>query len=186
MKNSTLHALLIDELRDLYHMEHQLVKALPQVAQAAESPDLQSALTDHLEQTEDHVRRLEEAFEELDVAAKGKKCTGMEGVLEEGKEIIESDVEPPVLDAGIIAACQKVEHYEIAAYGAAHAHAVALGLPAVASLLEETLREEKAADAALNKLAQTINRQAADAVSQSPNGEKSRRSERPARSRSTS
>ncbi len=189
MKDATLHSLLVEQLRDMYHMERQLVRALPQVARAAASPDLQSALADHLEQTHEHVRRLEEAFEELDVAAKGKTCVGMQAILEEGKEVLESGWEGPVLDAGIIAACQKVEHDEIAAYRAAHAHAVVLGFPVVASLLEETLGEEKAADAGLNELAQTVNREAAsDTVGAAPEGrtgEKPRAADRTAKAPSS-
>ena len=116
---NTLHDLLIHQLRDIYSAEKQIVKALPKMAKRANSDELQAALTSHLDETEEHVERLEQAFELLGVNSRGPKCKGMEGLIEEGKELLEEeDVEPNVLDAGIIAASQRIEHYEIAAYGA--------------------------------------------------------------------
>ena len=143
MKNGNLRDLLIDELRDMYSMEHQLVKALPKMAKAANSGDLSAAFEEHLQQTRGHVERLDRAFAEIGVAARAKKCVGMEGIINEGHEAVEEDLDPDALDAGIIGAAQKVEHYEIAAYGTAKAHAEILGLDGVVKLLEETLQEEK-------------------------------------------
>ncbi|MBV8338343.1 MAG: ferritin-like domain-containing protein [Candidatus Eremiobacteraeota bacterium] len=160
MRNGTLRELLVEQLRDMYNMENQLVKALPKMAEAANSGDLSSAFEEHLEQTRGHVQRLEQAFDELGVATKGKKCLGMEGLIDEGKEILEEDLAPDTLDAGIIGAAQKVEHYEIAAYGTARTHAQLLGLDSVAQLLEQTLEEEKQTDQKLTELAQEINPQA--------------------------
>src|SRR4051812_2120257 len=117
MKISTLHDLHIEELRDLYDAENQLVKALPQIAKAATNDELKSAIEEHLEQTKEHVSRLDKIFENAGESPKGKKCAAMNGLIEEGKELIEEDIEPEVLDAGIIMAAQKVEHYEIASYG---------------------------------------------------------------------
>lgn len=160
MKDGTLRELLVEQLKDMYNMESQLVKALPKMADAANSGDLSSAFEEHLEQTRGHVQRLEQAFDEMGVAAKGKKCVGMEGIIGEGKEMLEEDLAPDTLDAGIIGAAQKVEHYEIAAYGTARTHAQLLGLDRVAELLEQTLEEEKETDGRLSELAQEINAEA--------------------------
>lgn len=153
MAPATLNDLLIDGLRDMYHAEKQVVKALPQLARAASNPALGTALEDHLEETRRHVQRLEEAFKLLDAPARGKRCKGMEGLLEEGKEFLESGGSDPVLDAGIIAGAQKVEHYEIAAYGCLITWAETLGEDEVAHLLEQNLAEEKTADEHLTHLA---------------------------------
>jgi len=153
MALDTLNALLIEQLQDIYYAEKQLVKALPKMAKAANTPELEAAFTDHLEQTKVHVTRLESAFEALGVAAKAKKCPAIEGLIEEGSEVIEEEGEPSVLDAGLIASGQRVEHYEIAAYGNARAFAEALGNDQVVAILDETLGEEHAADELLGSIA---------------------------------
>src|SRR5690349_13015361 len=117
MSMDTLHDLFVDELKDVYNAEKQLVAALPRLAKAATSPELAKAFTKHLQETKGHVVRLEQAFKSLDLPARGKKCKGMEGLIEEGKEILEEDGEGNVLDAALISAAQRVEHYEMAAYG---------------------------------------------------------------------
>jgi ferritin-like metal-binding protein YciE len=160
MKNGTLRDLFVDQIKDLYNMENQLVKALPKMAKAANSGDLSAAFQEHLEQTRGHVERLEQIFNDLDVSARGKRCVGMEGIIDEGKGLLEEDLAPDTLDAGIIGAAQKVEHYEIAAYGTARTHAHILGIQSAATLLEQTLQEEKATNQKLNELAEDINPQA--------------------------
>ena len=155
-----LKDLYIDELKDLYSAENQLVKALPKMAKAASSSKLREGFEEHLEQTKGHVERLEEIFELLGESPKGKKCKGMEGLIAEGSEITEEDLEGAVLDAGLIGAAQRVEHYEIAAYGTARAFAKVLGESEQASLLEQTLQEETATDEKLTKLSGEINQQA--------------------------
>src|SRR5437763_16160099 len=122
-----LRELFLDELADLYHAENQLLKALPKMAKAASAPELQEALTSHLEETEGHVQRLEQVFELFDKPAKGKKCEAMEGLIEEGKKLMSEGDEGPVMDAGLICAAQKVEHYEIASYGCLCTWAEVLG-----------------------------------------------------------
>jgi ferritin-like metal-binding protein YciE len=162
MKLDTLQKLYTDELRDLYNAENQLLKALPKMAKAASSQELKDAFEKHLEQTKTHVERLEQVFEELDEKPKGKTCRAMKGLIEEGSEILKEDGDDSVLDAGIIVAAQKVEHYEIAGYGTVIAHARQLGYNSVASLLEKTLEEEKQTDEKLTKLAENrVNVQAA-------------------------
>lgn len=156
MKLDTLQKLYVEELRDLYNAENQLLKALPKMAKGASSDELKQALEDHLEQTEGHVERLEEIFEGLDESPKGKTCKAMKGLVEEGSEILEEEGEDSVLDAGIIAAAQKVEHYEIASYGTVRTWAKLLGEDEAAELLQETLDEEGEADKLLNKLAEEI------------------------------
>ena len=156
MKLDNLRKLFVEELRDLYSAENQLVKTLPKMATGASSEDLKQALEDHLEQTQGHVERLEEVFEQLDETPKGKTCKAMKGLVEEGSEILEEDGEDSVLDAGIIAAAQKVEHYEIASYGTVRTWAGLLGENEVAELLQETLDEEGEANKLLNELAQDI------------------------------
>jgi ferritin-like metal-binding protein YciE len=156
MKESALKKLYIDELRDLYNAENQLTKALPKMANAAKSAELRSGFEKHLEQTKGHVDRLEQIFEELDEKPTGKKCKAMEGLVEEGKEIIDEQ-EGDVLDAGLISAAQRVEHYEIAAYGCVRTYANLLGEDQAKKLLEETLKEEKETDQKLTKLAEKIN-----------------------------
>jgi ferritin-like metal-binding protein YciE len=143
-------------LKDLYNAENQLLKALPKMAKAASAPDLRKAFEDHLKETQGQVRRLERVFKKLDASPKGKKCKAMEGLIHEGKEIMSEDMDPAVLDAALITAAQKVEHYEIAAYGCVRTFARLLGYEDAADLLQETLDEEGAADKKLTKLAETV------------------------------
>jgi ferritin-like metal-binding protein YciE len=157
MESNALKKLYIDELKDLYSAENQLVKALPKMAKAAASEDLRNAFDEHLEQTRQHVTRLDKIFQELEESPKGKKCRGMEGLIEEGGEMIEEEPEPEELDAGLIAAAQRVEHYEIASYGCVRSYANLLGESEAASLLEQTLAEEKETDQKLTALAEQIN-----------------------------
>lgn len=152
---STLHDALVDEVRDLYHAEKQLVKALPGMAKAASSDELREAIESHLTETEEHVTRLEQVFSLLDLKPRAKACAGMAGILEEGEEVLKDADDSPVTDARIIASAQRVEHYEMAAYGTAAAWADSLGLADVAELLHETLEEERAADQTLSALAET-------------------------------
>lgn len=156
MKLKTLDALLVDMLKDLYSAESQLVKALPKMAKAAQAEDLKNAFTAHLEETRGQVARLDTIFEQLEVSPRGKKCKAMEGLIEEGKELIEEDAEPSVKDAGLIGAAQKVEHYEIAGYGTARTIAELLGHNDIAKLLQETLDEEGMADKKLTDLAESV------------------------------
>jgi len=161
MPLTTLEDLLTENLKDLYSAENQLVKALPKMAKAASNPDLRAGFEEHLEQTKTHVERLEQVCKELGVTPKGKKCVAMEGLIEEGKEMIEEDAEDEVRDAGLIAAAQKVEHYEISAYGTARTWAEQLGHDGAAKLLQETLDEEVATDSKLTELAtSTVNAEA--------------------------
>src|SRR6186997_813238 len=141
-KLQTLEDLYIDMLKDLYSAEKQLVKALPKIAKNAQSSDLQKAFQEHLRQTEGHVERIERIFSDLDGSPRGKKCVGMEGLVEEGNELLQENVDPDVLDAGLIAAAQKVEHYEIASYGTVRTWARLCGEEEVADLLQATLDEE--------------------------------------------
>jgi ferritin-like metal-binding protein YciE len=154
-KMATLEDLYIDLLKDLYSAEKQLVKALPKLAKNAQSSDLQKAFQEHLKQTEGHVERIERIFTQLGGSPRGKKCVGMEGLVEEGNELLQEDVEPDVLDAGLIAAAQKVEHYEIAGYGTARAWAQRLGYDQAARFLQETLEEESMANEKLTKIAES-------------------------------
>jgi ferritin-like metal-binding protein YciE len=154
MKMQNLGDLLHDQVRDLYDAEKQLVKALPKMAEAASTPELKQAFEQHLQQTKGHVTRLEEVFKHLNHSAKGKTCKAMEGLVEEGEEIIDAKAEPEVRDAGLIAAAQKVEHYEIAGYGTLCAWAEQLSLGEVKGLLGETLQEEKQTDQLLTQLAE--------------------------------
>ena len=156
MKLDNLKKLYIEELRDLYSAENQLLKALPKMAKGAASTELKQAFENHLEETEGHVERLEEIFEDLDESPKGKTCQAMKGLVEEGSEILEEEGEESVLDAGIIAAAQKVEHYEIASYGTVRTFAELLGEKEAVKLLQQTLDEEGAADEKLNELAEDI------------------------------
>jgi ferritin-like metal-binding protein YciE len=155
-----LRELYIEELKDLYNAENQLVKALPKMAKAASSDELRQGFEDHLEQTKGHVQRLEKIFQALGESPKGKKCKAMEGLVEEGSEVMEEDFEGALMDAAIIGAAQRVEHYEIAAYGTVCAFAQELGETEQNSLLNETLQEEKETDEKLTQLAQEINAQA--------------------------
>ncbi len=164
MKISNLHELYVEELRDLYSAETQLVKGLPKIATAATSDELRASLEDHLEQTKEHVTRLEEIFESLGESPKGKKCKAMEGLLKEGDELLEEDIAEHVLDAALIAACQRVEHYEIAVYGTLATFAKLMGREEDVDLLGQTLDEEKEADETLTDIAEsTINIEAEEA-----------------------
>src|SRR5205809_6029622 len=156
MKLDKLQKLYINELRDLYNAENQLLKALPKMAKAASSPELKQAFEKHLEQTKSHVERLEEVFEDINEKPKGKTCHGMKGLVEEGSVILQEDGDPSVLDAGIIVAAQKVEHYEIAGYGSVRTFAGLLGQKKAAELLQTTLDEESEANELLNGLAESI------------------------------
>jgi ferritin-like metal-binding protein YciE len=151
-----LEELLVDELKDIYSAENQIIKALPKMAKAATAPELKRAFERHLEETKRQVERLNQIGESLEIKLTGKKCKGMEGLIEEGKEIMSEDLEEPALDAGLIAAAQKVEHYEIAAYGTARTHAQLLGYNKVAKLLQQTLDEESATDKKLTALAESV------------------------------
>ena len=155
-ETNPLEELLIDELRDLYSAENQIIKALPRMAKAADSSELKRAFERHLEETRRQVERLEQIGEALDIKLTGKKCKGMEGVIAEGKEVMEEDLDANTLDAGLIGAAQKVEHYEIASYGTARAHAELLGHTKVARLLQQTLTEEGNTDKKLTQLAERI------------------------------
>jgi ferritin-like metal-binding protein YciE len=157
----TLSELLQDELKDIYDAEKQLTKALPKLAKKATAEELKEAFEEHLRQTEEHVERLEQAFEHLGIPAKGKKCKGMQNLIAEGEDMIGDAEEDAVRDAVMIAAAQKVEHYEIASYGTARTWANMLGQDDVASLLEQTLEEEKETDIKLTELAEGFVNQAA-------------------------
>jgi ferritin-like metal-binding protein YciE len=156
MKLDTLRKLYTNELRDLYNAENQLLKALPKMAKAASSEELKTAFQKHLEQTESHVERLEEVFEEIGEKPKGKTCRAMKGLIEEGSEILEENGEESGLDAAIIVAAQKVEHYEIASYGSVRTFAQLLGKNRSAELLQTTLDEESETNETLNQLAERI------------------------------
>ena len=156
MSLDTLEKLYISELRDLYSAENQLLKALPKMAKGASSPDLKDAFQKHLEQTKGHVERLEELFEQLDESPKGKTCQAMKGLIEEGSEILKEEGEESVLDAGMIVAAQKVEHYEIASYGSVRTFANLLGQDEAARLLQSTLDEESETNEILNRVAETV------------------------------
>jgi ferritin-like metal-binding protein YciE len=153
MAAKNMQDLLIEELRDIYHAEKQLTRALPKMARAASNEQLKQAFTRHLEETQGQIERLEQVFEKLDTRTRGKHCHAMEGLIEEAKEIMEMGLAPELQDVALIAAAQKVEHYEIAGYGTLHALAQSAGLDEVAQLLEQTLNEEKKTDQLLNELA---------------------------------
>ena len=156
MQLETLKDLYIHELKDLHNAEKQLTKALPKMAKAASNEQLAKGFKEHLEQTEEHVNRLEKILESLDQSTRGQKCKGMEGLIEEGSEMIEEDAEDEVRDAGLIAAAQRVEHYEIAGYGCVRTYAELLGDNKGAELLQQTLDEEGATDKKLTELAKTL------------------------------
>jgi len=155
MSMTTLQDMFEHELKDIYYAEKALVKALPKMAKGASSDKLREGIEEHLEQTKGHVERLEQVFQLIDVTARGKKCDAMDGLIEEGSKLLAEDADPDVLDAGIIAAAQKVEHYEIATYGTLCTWARQLGLEDAADLLGETLEEEKQTDLKLTELAET-------------------------------
>jgi len=160
MSQNNLKSLYVDELRDLYNSEHQLIKALPKMAKAANSDALRKGFEEHLEQTKGHAARLEQVLSGLGEPVKGKKCKGMAGIVAEGGEMMSEDFEGALMDAALISAAQRVEHYEIAAYGAVHAYAQLMGEVEAASLLQETLDEEKETDQKLTELSEQINSEA--------------------------
>jgi ferritin-like metal-binding protein YciE len=153
VQQTELRELYVDELKDIYSAETQLVKALPKMAKAAVSAELRNGFVQHLEQTREHVSRLEQIFDDLDETPTGKHCKGMEGLIKEGGEAAEEDYERDAKDAALIGAAQRVEHYEIAAYGTVRAMAEKLGEGKAVSLLSQTLQEEKDTDVKLSKLA---------------------------------
>jgi ferritin-like metal-binding protein YciE len=161
----TLKDLLVDELRDLYSAEQQLVKALPKMAKAATSPDLKEGITMHLEETRGHVERLDQAFKTLGVPARAKTCKAMKGLVEEGQEAIDLEAPDAIRDACLIGAAQRVEHYEMAAYGTARAFAATIGEDEVVDLLQQTLDEEGETDKKLTELSETVNQEANDLAS---------------------
>jgi ferritin-like metal-binding protein YciE len=156
MTLDSLQSLYIHELQDLYSAEKQLVRALPKLAKAAGSPELKSAFTTHLAQTKEHVRRLEQLLLGLGEEPGAKKCKGMAGLIKEGQDLIKEGGEPAVLDGGLITAAQKVEHYEISAYGTARTMAGQIGRPDIAQLLGKTLAEEQVADSLLTQIAREL------------------------------
>jgi ferritin-like metal-binding protein YciE len=161
MKLESLRDLLVEQMQDLYDAENRITKALPKMAKAATSSELKAAFEKHLKETEGHVKRLEQAFQALNENAKKKTCQAIKGLIEEGEETIKENAEPEVKDAALIAAAQRVEHYEMAGYGSICAYAKLLKETTVLNLLKETLAEEKATDEALTELAEsTINLQA--------------------------
>jgi ferritin-like metal-binding protein YciE len=157
MEHQALKELYVDELKDIYSAENQLVKALPKMAKAATSDELRTGFEEHLEQTRGHVQRLEQIFKALGEKPTGKKCKGMEGLVAEGQEMMEEDFEDDLMDAALISAAQRVEHYEIAAYGTVRTYAELLGEDQAVTLLEQTLGEEKETDQKLSDLASDIN-----------------------------
>lgn len=154
MALDTLHDLWVHELKDLYSAERQLVQALPKMARAAASEELRTAIENHLAETEEQASRIEQILEAIGESPRGQKCEGMEGLIEEGKSLMEEEADPDVMDAGLIVAAQKVEHYEIASYGAVCEYARIMGHAEALALLEQTLEEEKNADQLLNRLAE--------------------------------
>jgi len=154
MSLDSLHDLFVEELRDIHSAERQLTKALPRMAKAAQSPQLRQAFERHLKETEGQIERLDRIFKELGARATGKRCKGMEGLVEEGKEMMEEEGDPSVIDAALISAAQRVEHYEIAAYGCVRNYAQMLGLKEAARLLQQNLDEEEATDEKLTALAE--------------------------------
>lgn len=163
MKESALKELYLRELRDAYDAEKQITKALPKMAKAASSTQLRQGFEEHLEQTKNHLSRLEQIFEALAESPKGETCDGMEGLIEEGSDIMDEDMDAEARDAGLISAAQRVEHYEMAVYGTLRTYANILGEKKAASLLQETLDEEKETDQKLTHLAEKINIRAAAA-----------------------
>lgn len=165
MKIETMQDLFLEQIMDLYDAEQRLVKALPKMAEAAISPQLRQAFQSHLQETRTHVDRLDRIFTRMGQKPKTQTCDAMKGLIDEGEDIVSDTDESPVRDAGLIAAANRVEHYEIAAYGSARTFATNLGLSDAASLLEQTLEEEKKADAKLTQLAQSsVNSQAAQSI----------------------
>jgi ferritin-like metal-binding protein YciE len=162
MAEKDLSALFLDTLKDIYYAEKQILKALPKMARAAQSDNLRAAFEKHRDETEGQIERLDQIFEMLDKPARGKKCDAIEGIIEEGEEIMEEYEDSPALDPGLLAAAQAVEHYEISRYGTLKAWAEKLSMPKAAKLIEQTLAEEKTTDETLSKLAvDAINAEAA-------------------------
>jgi ferritin-like metal-binding protein YciE len=157
MEMESLRDLFVDELKDLYSAENQILKALPKMIKKASSEKLKSGFEQHLKETQGHVERLDKIFQELDESPRGKKCKGMEGIIADGKEMMEQDAEPEVMDAALIGAAQHVEHYEMAGYGCVRTYADLLGHSKFVELLQKTLDEEKATDEKLTELARGIN-----------------------------
>ena len=174
METNRLKHLYVEELKDLYSAETQLLKAIPEMAKASSSEDLRDGFMEHLGQTKEHVARLEKIFKALGESPKGKKCKGMEGLIKEGAEMIEEDPAPEELDAGLISAAQRVEHYEIAGYGCVSTYAKILGEDQAVSLLRQTLEEEKETDEKLTELAGSINLEAASSEESEESDEESR------------
>jgi len=162
MPDKDLNALFLDTLKDIYYAEKQIYKSLPKMAKAAQSDQLRAAFEKHHDETEAHIERLEQVFELLDKPARGKKCDAIEGILEEGTEVMEEYEDTPALDAGLLAAAQAVEHYEISRYGTLKSWADKLGMKDAVKLLDETLAEEKKTDETLSKIAvSAVNAEAA-------------------------
>jgi ferritin-like metal-binding protein YciE len=174
-KLTSLDELFIDEIRDLYDAEKQLTKALPKMVEWSSSDDLRAAFEAHLEETRGHVKRLEQIFESLDQKATGKKCAAMAGLVKEAEELAGEVEQNALRDAGLIAAAQKVEHYEMSGYGSARTHAQILGHDDAMSLLDRTLQEEKAADKKLNDIAETMVNEEAAAILASANSSRAHR-----------
>ena len=172
MQENSLQELYVEQLRDLYNAENQLVKALPKMARAAQSEALRQGFERHLEQTKGHVDRLQQIFSAMNQGPKGRKCAGMEGLLEEGEEVIKEQSSSDALDAGLIASAQRVEHYEIAAYGTVRSFAEFLGENQAADLLQQTLDEEKETDEKLTELSKLVNAEAMSGASGAKAGEK--------------
>lgn len=179
VKENTLRELFLAEVRDLYDAENRIVKALPKMAQAAESDELRSGFEEHLQQTKEHVERLKQILSDMDEKAGAKKCPGMIGILQESEELMGEGFEGSVRDAALISAAQRVEHYEIAAYGCVRSWAEELGEDSAAELLEKTLNEEKETDATLSEIAEQINASANS--EETEQGEEAEERETPAR-----
>ena len=171
MQESALKELYVDELKDLYDAENRLVKTLPKMAKAATSEELRSGFEEHLEQTRGHVDRLKEIFDSLGEKPTGKKCAGMMGIIKEGEELMDEEFADGAMDAALISAAQRVEHYEIAAYGCVRSWADLLGDTEASALLETTLDDEKETDKKLTELAEQINVEAKDASSEEEGGQ---------------
>lgn len=177
MSLHTLRDVFVEQLKDIYSAENQILKALPKLAKAASSPDLREGFEKHLEQTRTHVERLEQVMGTINETSKGKKCKGMEGLLEEGKETLEmkGEASPAALDAAMIADAQRVEHYEIAVYGTLCAYAKQLGMRDAMELLNQTLLEEERTDERLSEIAAQVNLEAAEAQPEESSGQRGRK-----------
>jgi len=178
MPENSLQQLYVEQLKDLYNAENQLVKALPKMAKAAKSEELREGFEQHLQQTKGHVQRLEQIFGAMDESPKGRKCAGMQGLVQEGEEVIEENTDD-ALDAGLIAAAQRVEHYEIAGYGSVRTFAELLGESEAVNLLQQTLDEEKETDEKLTEIAKEVNSEAMSGDAESQRSEESEEAEEP-------